>query len=249
MESIEGRLFDLSEYKTEEKERKKPQTEAQKRLEEIKQMEDRDRLNLQNKLNRGEILAATEAKRLQEYRKRFESQTGVDLPPGFVRTQREVANFFHCHIQTVKNWCSRGMPRHPDSYELAAIKAWAIREGLIKDEGKGLDQDDPGGTESEDRDRAYWDKQNAKAQAESRQLKNQILESKLVYAEAAYSKFFDAARMARDAILNIGPIIATDIAQNDDQRRDILENYNSKVSKALEDLSRRFDARRTRVGL
>jgi len=249
-------LFDLSEYKIEKNDRKKPQSKAEKRLEDIKIMEDSDFKNLQRKLNRSQILTAAEAKRLDEYRIKFEIESGVHLPPGIVRTQREVAEHFGCHIQTVKNWCSRGMPRLPDSYNLDEIKEWAITQRLInRDSTDSVDVTNDTGNNvsgynvSDNKDKAYWDKENAKAQTKSRQLANKVMEGKLVYAEDVYANYFEAARMARDSILNIGPIIATDLSKNDEQRRQILETYNHIAKKILEDLSSNFDAERNEDNL
>lgn len=248
MADTDGILFNLDEYKLEGKPRKKPQTEAEKRLEEIQEMQDRDFWNLRNKLNRGEVLTAAEGKRLDEYRKRYQEQSGAALPPGTVATQKEVAQYFGVHIQTIKNWCAAGCPRNPDSYTLSEIQAWAIGKGLVKSStpGENANSSVDG---FEEGDRAYWDRENAKAQAKTRQLKNQILEGKIVYSDDVYKNFFEASRMARDAILNIGPALATSLARNDMERREILDRYRKEISALLHELEAKFNAKRSGYNL
>ena len=78
-----GLLFDektFSEFRGDGETRKPPETEAQRRLCEIQGMEERDFKNLRLKLNGGKTLTASEAKRLERSRKKFEQISGLDLP-------------------------------------------------------------------------------------------------------------------------------------------------------------------------
>ena len=118
-----GTLFDMEEFEAEGKERKQPQTEAEKRLERIKQMEDRDFRNFENKLNSGKSLTASEAKRLEEYRRKYEQEAGADLPEHFVTSKVAVAAHFGVTKKTVINWAHRDkpMPQLPNGSIISVI--------------------------------------------------------------------------------------------------------------------------------
>lgn len=49
--------------------------------------------------------------------------------PRIVGTQQEVADAFGLHVQTVKVWAGRGMPTHPEGYDLDAIAEWRASDG------------------------------------------------------------------------------------------------------------------------
>jgi len=66
------------------------------------------------------------------------SQQGDSLDPLYLRTYKEVADFFGNHTQTVKNWVKKGMPiAARGKYDANAIRKWAIAENLIYDDGIG----------------------------------------------------------------------------------------------------------------
>jgi len=129
---VDDTLFDMSEFEGPGKSRKAPESPAQKRLCEIRDMKDRDFRNLQNKLNSGKPLTTAEAKRLEEYQYGYETEAGTNLPDNMVRTGKEVAAYFGKHIRTIRNWTGRGMPQMPDGYDIKKIEQWALREGLLK---------------------------------------------------------------------------------------------------------------------
>jgi len=136
-----GTLFDLDEY-ADPKRRKPPQSTAEKGLARIQKMEHRELKNLERKLNSGKTLTAAEMERLKEHRERYGLISGATLPEGTVRTMREVANHFGKHVQTIKNWANRGMPRLPDAYELNKIETWAVSKGFINATGQ-TDETEP----------------------------------------------------------------------------------------------------------
>lgn len=115
-----------------ERVRKAPESAAEKGLAEVRRLQNRDFQNIRNKLDRGKALTAAEAKRLEDYEKKFAGAAGEDLPEHIVRTQQEVAEYFKKNVRTVKRWVKRGMPELPDGYDLQAIEKWAVREDLIK---------------------------------------------------------------------------------------------------------------------
>ena len=129
-----GELFDRTPYmNTEVGARKAPVSEAEKRLQQVRDMEDRDFKNLRNKLNSGRPLTKGEAERLDGYKRALETAAGKNLPANMVRTAKEVAEFFGRHIRTIRNWTGRGMPQQPDCYDLEAIEKWAATQGLISE--------------------------------------------------------------------------------------------------------------------
>jgi hypothetical protein len=136
----------MADYETGEKERKKPESEAEKRLKEIREMEERDFRNLRNKLNRGRSLTASEAKKLEDYRKKFEMMSRDGLPDHVVTSKEAVARHFGKTKRTIINWGHRGMPQLPNGYDLPAVEACAVEEGLIGDKLKGSNN---GGKSSE----------------------------------------------------------------------------------------------------
>lgn len=128
-------LFDLSAYSIEGKVRKRPQTKAEKILNEIKAMRERDFLNLKNKLNRGRALTSAERKVLDQYYQT--AKESFSLPDGFVRTVGEVAIHFKRTDRTIWNWKTRGMPQSQIGYDLNSIEKWARKQNLIEKNGNG----------------------------------------------------------------------------------------------------------------
>jgi hypothetical protein len=130
-------LFDISGFQNDSKSRKKPQSEAEKRLNEIREMQNRDFKNLQNKLFRGNPLTAAEAKRLEGYEKELRALTDEDLPEHVVTSKEVVAKYYGVTKRTIVNWSHREkpMPQMVNGYDLVAIGTWALEEGLISDPG------------------------------------------------------------------------------------------------------------------
>jgi len=124
-------LFDLGEYVEPGKERKKPESQAEKEQRRLDDIDRREMKNLENRVNRGLSLTADQRQALKGYRERFGFVEGASLPEGVVRTMKEVAAHFGKHLQSIKNWAKKGMPRNPDSYDLKAIEDWAIAQGLV----------------------------------------------------------------------------------------------------------------------
>src|SRR3990170_6339025 len=47
--------------------------------------------------------------------------------PALVKTRREIATYFKVHVDTVKEWRRKGMPKEPNGlYELTRIAAWRL---------------------------------------------------------------------------------------------------------------------------
>jgi len=191
-------LFDMSEYVGGEKVRKAPENEAEKRLRDIREMEDRDFRNLQRKLNGGKTLTDAEAKRLEGYKYGYEAEAGNNLPDNMVRTAKDVGKYVGKSLRTIRNWIKRGMPTKFEGYDLADIEAWALREGLLKqaiiknDESRGngtrdygdkSETGDVGTGEIEPRDRAYYEKQIKKLDAALKTIKLQKERGELVPRE------------------------------------------------------------------
>lgn len=194
-------LFDMSEYAGDEKVRKAPESEAEKRLRKGREVEDRGILNLHNAVNRGEKLTDAQWKTLRKYNDKNEFEAGNNLPDNMVRTKKEVGLHFNRCIRTIKNWGSRGMPTKFEGYDLIDIETWALREGLIKQaisktgesvgNGDKKETVDDGTGEIEPKDRAYYEKEIKKLDAELKTIKVQK-ENGLLIARADVSSEWTA---------------------------------------------------------
>jgi len=194
-----GTLFDLEPYVAPEPERKKPATQAEKDLARIEDMERRELNNLERKLLAGKTLTAAERQALDGYRQRFGIMTGAALPEGIVKTQREVAERFGKHVQTIKNWCKEDMPRNPDSYDLEAIKAWAISKEYIKPDPEESHEPVPvvdGLGAPVANSKAYYELEVKKEQAEKLRLANEERRGELIPKEDV-----EAGRVARITVV------------------------------------------------
>jgi phage terminase Nu1 subunit (DNA packaging protein) len=75
-------------------------------------------MHLLQKMQQGKALSQNELKELQYYE-------GPLLPPGIVRTQREVAKALKISNRTIESWVANGMPKTEEGdYDLIEIKAW-----------------------------------------------------------------------------------------------------------------------------
>ncbi|MBW2609934.1 MAG: hypothetical protein JRC68_06290 [Deltaproteobacteria bacterium] len=183
-------LFDMTEYQADEKGRKKPETEAEKRLKEIRDMQERDFKNLQNKLNRGKPLTAAEAKRLEDYRKEYQARTTEGLPEYVVTSKEAVARHYGVTKRTIINWSHRDtpMPQLPNGYDLVAVGRWALKEGLIKDPGLIPGQENTAPAPSGDGDpvegngheRAYYETEIKRLDSELKAFKLQVAKGEYV---------------------------------------------------------------------
>lgn len=127
-----GQLFDMSPYQSGEEKPKKPGLDTANALSRLDDVEERLIRNLENRANRGEKLTAGDYQALKDLRQRLESRQQDILPEHIVKIAREVAEFFNRTVRTIRNWAGRGMPQMPEGYDLRAIDAWALQEGLIQ---------------------------------------------------------------------------------------------------------------------
>ncbi len=187
-----GTLFDLGEYQEPGKERKAPESQAEKELKRIRDMEERELRNLERKLERGKTLTAAQAQRLKEYRERLGALSGGDLPEGCVKIAKEVAEHFGKSIRTIRNWAGRGMPQNPDNYDLNAIEEWALNEGLIKERISPAST--TGGLADTDGDQGKQYPDRAHYELEIKRLDSELKAHKLAISKGEYVKKEDIAR-------------------------------------------------------
>jgi len=84
-------------------------------------------LYLLDKLQREKPLSPAEIKEIEAFE-------GSPLPPGYVKTQKEVALALDVDKRTVERWIGDGMPVTPEgNYDLLDIKAWRMTKRLYKD--------------------------------------------------------------------------------------------------------------------
>lgn len=185
----EEALFDLRELR-EDKIRKKPETAAAKRLGEIRSMEEADFTNLRRKLERGKPLTGAEARRLEDYRRRYEGLAGENLPEHIARNYEEVAAHFGRTKRSIVNWGKKGMPALPSGYyDLEAIAQWAFREGLIPEIPGASSSPDP---EAGGLGKAHYEIELRRLQAELKRIELDKEMGKLIPLEEV-----EAGRVAR----------------------------------------------------
>jgi len=189
-------LFDLSEYDSGIKGRKRPETKAEKILSEIKNMRERDFLNLKNKLNRGQPLTSAERKVLDQYYQTIEASFA--LPPGYVRTVAEVAAHFKRTDRSIWNWKGRGMPQTEIGYDLNAIETWAAEQGLIGKNGDGsqgpqTEKEGQGSTS----DAEFWRAEFRKNKAKLAEIELKLKQGELLHKVDVISAFRDLQSYVR----------------------------------------------------
>lgn len=197
MQGEEGQLFDLGEFAAGEKARKAPESEAAKMLERMERMKARELKNLENKLNRGKNLTAAEIKRFDQLQAELQGIEGLNLPEGVVRTAKEVAEHFGRTVRTIRHWAGRGMPQLPNGYDLKAIEAWAVREGLVNGPAGGEGPRDPDGAGGNGdgsvfRDKNFYETELKRVQSELKELELAKQQGKLIPVEDV-----EAGRVAR----------------------------------------------------
>lgn len=205
-EGQNGTLFDLDPFVVPGKVRKPYETEAEKRSKELQAIRLRDIKNIQRKANVGKTLTADEDRRLEKYYAELGQETGEGLPAGVVKTQRDVAEHFGKHIQTVKNWCKDGMPRNPDSYDLKTIEAWAIEKEFIKPADLEENREPvPVGARSGApvaNSKAHYELEVKKHQAEKLRIDNEVKLGKLVLTDEVESGRVSRIMIVKSAMLS-----------------------------------------------
>jgi len=87
-------------------------------------------LYLLDKLQREKPLSPAEIKEIEVFE-------GSPLPPGYVKTQKEVAHALGIDKRTVERWAGEGMPVTPEgNYDLLDIKAWRMTKRRYKNLGE-----------------------------------------------------------------------------------------------------------------
>jgi len=170
-------LFDMNPWKAQGKKRKKSQTETEKALVRLQEVEERLLKNLENRAHRGEKLTAADYQILQDLRQRLETRERANLGDHTVKTAEAVAEHFGRTIRTIRNWAGRGMPQLPHGYDLLAIERWAFTEGLIKERmlqnGQGLEAHGSQEGGGDVLDRAHYELEIKKLDSELKALKLQ----------------------------------------------------------------------------
>lgn len=142
------------------------------------------------KMKRGQVLNGPEQKTYKELSQKFveiaEKQFGSR-----VTSYRKIADYFDVHVQTVKAWAKKGMPkagRH--NYDLVEIRKWLIDRGLSTDSG-GNGGEPPGPDSSDDFGRRYQRERylHEKMKRKERELKVEELLGSLVPLDQISSEF------------------------------------------------------------
>ena len=93
-------------------------------------------LHLVEKLHQSKPLSPSELKELQEL------EAGAVLPPGVVRTQKEVAKVFSVSVRTVQHWIADGMPKTKQGfYPIREIQEWKFFKDHRNKKEDGVDWD------------------------------------------------------------------------------------------------------------
>lgn len=92
------------------------------------------------KMKRGEILSGPERKTYEALSEKFLKKVEQNFGDR-VTTYQQIADHFGMHVQTVKNWAAKGMPKlGRNNYSLTDIKKWATGQGLIVPDEQSDDQ-------------------------------------------------------------------------------------------------------------
>jgi hypothetical protein len=195
-----GMLFDPDEVGRGETQRKRPQSGAEKKLDQVRYVQERDFKNLLNKVNSGKPLTAPEAERLEKYRRDLETEAGIDLPDNIVRSKKAVGEHFGKTKRTIINWAKRGMPESPEGYDLIEIERWAIREGLIPGKVKD-DREDNG--DSRKNDRAFYETKIKRIESELKEMKLKEARGDLLKKEDIEAQNVAKIVMLKQVLLSI----------------------------------------------
>jgi phage terminase Nu1 subunit (DNA packaging protein) len=226
MSEMDGLLFDPEEFQSDPKRRKTYQTETEKTLLRLNNLEDRTLRNFETKANRGEILTVAEYRLLEQLRKKITERQACGLQDGdnIVRTGLEVARHFKRTERTIRNWAGRGMPQLPNGYDLKEIERWGIAAGLLQ------------GTEEThgEHDRAYYEMVIKRQQSELNELKLSQQKGEFVAKSDVESLFVSRATELRKALLERGRRLSLRLANKgaaacqkilEEDSRAILEGY------------------------
>ncbi|MFA5015386.1 MAG: hypothetical protein WC549_07590 [Actinomycetota bacterium] len=162
---------------------------------------------LLEKLQKGKSLSVAEFKELESFE-------GNPIPPGIVRTQREIAEAFHVSKRTIENWVSDGMPRTKEGYyNLLEINTWKENKG----------RKDIGVSQKE-----LWDTDFRKTKAKLAEIELKKKTGELISLEDVDKGRVERVLVIKQALLALPKAMAPVLAAMDDPR-DIQEYVNGKM--------------------
>lgn len=171
---------------------------------------------LLSKMRRGEILTGPERKAYEALGRKFTSDAHREFGL-IVKSYQEVANHFEKHVQTIKNWCKKGMPRRGrGAYDLKEIRRWAGAEGLLNEGSVEEDPEDGFGPGSGYGAKLQIEKYlHEKARREREQLKVKELSGELVSVQHVAREFRAMAQAIKMDLLALPHKLAPFLEQLD----------------------------------
>jgi len=236
-------LFDMGEYQEPGKVRKQPETEAEKRLRELDELEQLDYENMKRQITKErKPLTAAQEKRLKRYRRQYEAMT--TLPEHFVTSKEAVGKHFGKTRRSIQNWAKRGMPEDPRGYDLVAIGKWAYREGLIVDRGLipgdpgGSLQDTGGGDKDGDGSLADLRTRNLALDIEKKEREKAIAEGRLLDREKEETRKRAQIEEMKKVLYSIPPTVAPQVAMVEPREAEVI--LTEAIEEALEFFARGY---------
>lgn len=208
-------LFDMNEYAAPDNGRAPRMSQEEKERRRLEEIDKRELRNLENRINRGLPLTADQRQALKELREQYGLVSEASLPEGVVRTMNEVAAHFGKHVQTIKNWASKGMPRNPDTYNLSDIEAWAVSKQYVEPKAEDESESQTGGgvgpvpgVSGEQNTKVFYETQLKKVQAKLKALELAKAMGKLLPAEEVESREITRILVVKRALLAVPRTLA-----------------------------------------
>jgi len=164
--------------------------------------------SLISKMKRGDILSGPEQKTYDKLNRKFIEMV-AEAFGNRATTYRQIAEHFGVHVQTVKNWVKKDMPRHSrGNYDLLAIRKWALDQGYLHEESPGDDHKAPDSEENYSQEYKRERYLNEKAKREERGLKVKELLGMLISVEEVSREFKEMSRSIKKEFSSLPQKIA-----------------------------------------